>query len=321
MRTLIVGLLALVAISTFAELPYVGDLPQFRVNNLSILWDAPTNQLGASLWVYKVVPQTFPVKAVNYLLSLGGFTNRITVPQGLSVANKSNTCNLVVIPEQGYVRYWNLFAAANHWDRTNHLVERVIGLPKTNEVEKLGLRVLKQFGIQRKELAQRTDGHLITFGENKTRGYYDRGTGHYIDDEVMTRGIFFSRRIDGVNFLGIGVRGGCEVEFANKAKISEINLIWRNYKRYEQYKVASPEAIEHFILSNKSILTKKNFVNSIEVKSLIITGIEPAYIGANEFEKQDYLYPFAKVEATAKMGTNDVGISLYCPILTTNRVK
>lgn len=320
MKRFIVAFILSVAGSTLAQLPYVGELPQFKVNNPTILWGAPTNKLGASLWIYKVAPQVFPFKAINHVLELGGFTNRVKVSQAMSIGNSSNTCQLVIIPEQGYVRYWDGFAEANHWDRTNHLWETVKGLPSQSDIEKLGLKFMKQWNIRRDELAQ-TNGHLITFGENTKRSYYDRRTAKFVSDEIKSRGIFFIRRLDGVNFLGIGVGAGCEIEFANNAKVSQFNLIWRNYQPYERYKVATPEQIKQSILEGKTILTKKNFVVSTDVKTVTIDEVIPAYIGADEFEHQEYLYPFARIEATANMGTNKVGIELYCPILSTNLVK
>lgn len=292
----------------------------FQVNHPTIVWNAKTNYQSA-LWIYKVTTQQFSVKAVNNLLKIGGFTNRLTNgKQGISVSNSSNRCNLVVYPAQGIIRYGNLFAAANHWDRTNHLVEPVKELPDDKQVEKLGLKLLKQFGIQRKDLAQKEDGHLISFGENTTRGYFDRRTGKYIDNEVLTRGIIFNRRIDSVNFAGIGVGSGCQIEFGNSAKISKFNLVWRNLKPYEQCAVKRPDEIAESILNGDAVLTHKNFVEGNAVQAITITEFSPLYMGADEMTKQDVVSPFGKIEAVAYTGTTNIQIELYCPILTTNRI-
>lgn len=295
---------------------------KFKVDNPTIHWAASTNQLKAVLWVYKVYPQEFSVKGVNNLLKAGGFTNRTTSPkQGISVVNSSNTCSLMVNPQEGFIRYWNHFASANHWDKSNHLWEVVRGLPSQKETERLGLKFLKQFGIERKDLAQREDGHLISFGEERKRSYFDRRKQKNVDDEILTRGIFFNRRIDGVNFAGIGIGSGCEIEFGNAAKISKFNLVWRNLQPYEQYKTKAQDEIKQSILAGDVVLTHKNFVDGRDVKSITITDCSPLYMGADEDSKQDTVSPLGKIEAIANIGTTSIDVELYCSILSTNRIK
>lgn len=310
----LLGIGAIVSIAANAQ-----SFDSFKVNNPTVHW-AASNQLKSALWVYKVIPQEFSVKGVNNLLKMGGFTNRISNgKQGISVVNSSNTCNLVVNPQLGYIRYFDEYAPANHWDRTNHLHEIVKGLPKQKDTERLGVKLLKQFGIYRTDLAQRDDGRLLTFGEQETRSYYDRRKGKPVDDEVFTRGIFFNRRIDGVNFAGMGIGSGCEIQFGNDAKISKFNLVWRNLKPYEQYTVKRSDEIEQSILNGDAMLTHKNFVEGNAVRAITVTEISPLYMGADEMTRQDIVSPFAKIEAVADIGTTNIEIELYCPILTTNK--
>jgi len=300
---------------------FESSFTKFHINNTQITWTAPTNQLCAVLWTYKVVPQVFSEKEISELMHSSLINNKIKeVREPLHYSNSSNTCSLVVIPAQGYIKYFDEFAPPNHWDSTNHLWERVEGLPNKTKIEQLGLKLLKQFGIKRTELAQNKDSHLITFGENKTRSYFDRRTNKYIDDEVIARGIFFNRRIDGVNFAGIGLGGGCEIEFGNNAKIADFKLVWRNLQRYEHYKVATQDEIKQFIFNGSAVLTHKNYVNPANIRQLTITDISPLYMGANGNEIQNFIYPFAKIEAIADVGNTNQEIELYCPILSTNKV-
>jgi hypothetical protein len=95
-------------------------------------------------------------------------------------------------------------------------------------------------------------------------------------------------------------------------------MVWRNYEPYQCFRIANTVEVIQQIHAGNAILTRKNLVNQSDVKSLTITKVEPSYIGASELEKQGFLYPLAKVEATADFGTNRIGIELYCPILSTN---
>ncbi len=315
------GVCQIAGVSFAANVPNFGnDFPQFQVNKeTEITWTA-TKHLRDMFWTYKVVPQTFSVDGITELLRQGSFTNRITAgSERLAFVNSSNTCTLQIIPATGRIKYWNEYAPAAHWDRTNHLWERVEGVPDESQVEKLGVEFLtKYFGIQRSDLSQRADGHLITFGEKKTRGYFDRRTQKDVEDEVTARGIFFIRRLDGVDFAGIGNGGGCEIEFGNHAKISEFKLNWPNLQPFEKYAAATQSELVQFIQDGKAVMTHKNLVNPAEIKSLTITDVAPFYWGTSAVEPQSFVYPFAQVNATANMGYTNEDIQLYCPILSTN---
>jgi len=292
---------------------------KFTVDNPIVYWTASTNQLNAELWVYKVYPQEFSINGVNHLLKAGGFTNRIiNQKQGISVVNSSNTCKIVVNPQLGIIQYWNEYAAANRWDKSTHIHEAVTGLPRQKEIDGLGLKLLKRFGIEKSDLAKKENGHLITFGENRTRSYFDRKTQKYVDDEVFMRGIIFNRRIDGVNFAGIGIGSGCQIDFGNNGNIARFNLVWRNLQPYQKYKTKTPDEIKQSILNGESSLTHKNFVNGLDVKTITITEYSPLYMGADDNETPQFCSPFGKIEAVANTGTTNVEIELYCPILSTN---
>jgi hypothetical protein len=337
MKWLGLGFLGLVGLAftptwPLPQLPVVGDGPLFDSSFTAfkgmkgeIFWGAPTNQPFKELWIYSVVPQDFSGEQVSNLMALGSFNLRYekkwhrniltTNTEPLLFVNSSNTCDLLIVPAQGWIKYHDQFAPANRWDKTNHLHEAVQGLPDEQGAEKLGLQFLNQFGIERGDLAQKPDGHLVTFGTEEKRSYFDRATGKYIDDEVLERGIYFNRRVDGINFAGIGLGGGCEIVYGNHAKIAELRLLWRNLKPAERHEVASPNQMVQWIRQGKAVLTHKNLVNPSEVKKLTITDMSPLYMGASGEETQNLVFPFAQLEATADLGYTNVPIQLYCPIL------
>ena len=192
-------------------------------------------------------------------------------------------------------------------------------MPDDAKLEKLGLKFLKQFGIQRTNLAQKADGQILTFGEKRTRGYFDQQREKQVEDEVIARGIFFNRRLDGVNFTGIGLGGGCKIMCANRAQIAQIKFVWPNLQPYEQRKVASPDDIMRLVREGHAVMTHKNLVNPAEVKKLTITSCSPLYRGAAG--TQEFVYPCAQLEAIADLGGTNVPVQLYCPILTTNLIR
>jgi len=333
MKIFLIGLIVAVGDVIFASdgPVFESSFPKFQVHDPEIVWAPPTNQSRAALWIYKVITRSFSGTIVSNLMVLGSFTVQDeqkwqreisqTNTEPLLFANQSNTCNLLIVPSQGRIEYWDGFAEANHWDRINHLVEPVEGVPNDAKAEKLGLKFLKQFGIQRADLAQNAKGHLLTFGEKRTRGYFDRRRGKYIDDEIIARGIFFNRRIDGVNFAGVGIGSGCEIMFANHAKIANFKLVWRNLQPCEHRQVASVDEIMQWIQEGKAVMTHKNLVNPAVVKKLTIMDCSPLYMGAAGEEAQDFVYPFAQIEAVADLGYTNADVQLYCPILSAKVAK
>ncbi len=320
------------AVSTAAEEPVFGNsFPKFQFHNLDIVWGAPTNQSRAALWIYKVVPRSFSGTIVSNLMALDSFTVQdeqrwqrkilSTNTEPLLFVNQSNTCTLLIVPSQGRIEYHDEYAPANHWDKAKHLHERVSGLPSDAAVEKLGLKFLKQFGIQRDDLAQKPNGHLITFGTIERRSYFDKARGKYIDDEAISRGIYFSRRIAGINFAGIGNGGGCEIVYGNHAKLAEFKLVWRNLQPYEHRQAASPEEIMQKIRDGNAVMTHKNLVNPATIQRLTITDCSLLYMGAAGNVSQDFVYPFAQLEAVARISGTNVNVQLYCPILSTHLIR
>jgi|SRR5665213_58359 len=310
-----------------SEPTFDNSFPRFQMAKPVVTWTA-TNKTRPMVWTYKVLPSHFPATAISNLMAAGSFTMQDekhghktlsdTNKETLWFFDKKRQCNLTVVPSQGWIEYWNGGAPARMSDRSTHRPAPAVGLPDATNIEILGLQFLNQFGIQRRDLVQQADGHLLTYGEKKTRSYMDKKIDKYIDDEVYARGIFFNRRLDGLSFASIGLDGGAVIEFGNHGKISDVKMVWRNLQRYEQRTVASPDAIMQAVLDGKAVLTHKNLVKPGDVKRLTITDFSLLYMGAPAKETQNVVYPFAQLEAVADMGTNSVDIQLYCPVMTKN---
>jgi hypothetical protein len=331
MKRLILTLLVLFTKTAASqEAPSFDGIP-FLPATCEIVWAASTNQLPAALRVYKTVPQVFSERTVSNLVALGSFTasNRKEAPEErptdkyarwfFSEGNdKAPLKYLIISPAGGFVMYRDRSA-----DDIHSVIEDV---PREAEVKDLGLKLLDQIGISRSELAVKPNSsELLTYKETRSRGpRYDVAQRKVIGEKrVESRGVFFVRRIDGVNFAGIGVGGGFLVRFTSHAKVVELQLVWRNLQPYKNYRVATPSEIIQWIKEGKAAIpfTDAEKVNPHAIKKLTITKISPLYAGELPEKQQDFTYPFASLDTIADTGETNISVELYCPILSKNTVR
>jgi hypothetical protein len=302
------------------------DGVRFLPTNCEIMWGTPTNQYPKVLWIYKTIPQHFSNEAISNLVALGSLTTcdksdedrsrfsaeeRAIAKTASWFENQDERRSLGIFPATGFIRYRDQKA-----DDIHSVIEDV---PSEATTQELGLKLLGQIGIPRSELATKPNSSdLLTFKEIRTRGHLDKERRPV--KETDSRGVFFVRQIGGVSFAGIGVGGGFHVRFFSHAKVAQLELVWRDLQPYKKYAVASPGQIMQWIKDGKAvvILPDEGKVNPREVKKLTITEISPLYMGALGETRQDFTYPFAKLDTIADTGQTNVGVQLYCPILSNN---
>ena len=296
----------------------------FQPTNFEIAWNAPTNR-PTELWIYKTIPQRFSAGAISNLMFVGSFTElnerkptnkeRAADTNGIVFVSKDESRSLGISPALGWIFY--------HDNRAFDVRDKIEDVPSDATAKKLALKLLDQIGIPRSDLAKNANSsEPLTFWEAGTRGpAYNAKTKETIGtNQIYSRGIFFIRQIDGVNFAGIGVAGGFYVRFVSHEKVSELELVWRNLQQWEKYQVASPDKIIQWIKEGKAVMPVPN-VNPSEIKKLTINQISPLYMGALGGEPQDFTYPFANLSAVAEMGQTNANVQIYCPILSTNIVR
>lgn len=295
------------------------DGPAFTVQNVSVVWNAPTNRWPTNLWVYKVVPQDFTPGIVSNLMAVGGFTMRDrTHIEGqrpfkdkrlLYFANKERTRHLGIFPPLGWLYYR---------DEKTRLVgkEGAKGVPSEAEVLSLALMWLEKLGIDRTQIVTKDDGsELQAYRYVDNRKFFDSAKDEPVS-EVILRGVSFVRRIDGVSFTGRGSDGGFTISFANEGKIADMELVWRNLQRHESRKVASPAEIMEHIKQGQSTMVPMTAVDLSNAKKLTINKVTPYYLGEGGDTPQDFVYPFAALECTLESGDGaKAGIVLKCPII------
>ena len=299
----------------------------FQPVHFEIVWAAPTNKQPTALWIYKNVPQEFSARAISNLLALGSFTmrdakklsdeDRSIDKNGLAFASEDEKRYLGISPALGLISYQD--------QKADDMMKPVKNVPSDAKVEKLALKLLDQLGIPRSDFATKSEksGNLLSFKNKMTRGYFDQKKKKFVR-EVDERGIFLIRRIDGVNFAGIGVTGGFHADFASYGKVAQLELVWRNLQPYQRYETASPEQIMAWVKEGKAVMPYPLMnpdLNPGEISKLTINDFSPLYKGALADEPQEFTFPFAKLDCVASVGKTNVNLQLYCPILSTNRIK
>lgn len=311
-------LITLVAVGSagFAEdqLSFKG-LADFRAPNAQISWQSPA-KCPATLWVYKVVTQTYSPAVISNLMALGSFTmdDRIqSDTNAIRFRSRDQVRHLEIAPASGWVRYWDNNA-------TDTYKRKIQGVPSEKETEDKALELLSRLGIQRSDFATRPDSsRLLAFGERSTTERFEKETGERVTS-VYERGVFLIRQVDGIHFAGLGLNGGAHASFSLGGKLAQFEVLWRNLQPAERRRVASPEQITRWIKEGRAAMTHRDAVDPSEIEKITITGLAPMYMGEPPNEHQTLVYPFAQIEAIADIGSTNSPIQLYCPIVTTEIV-
>jgi len=185
--------------------------------NTEIVW-AATNEIPNGLWTYKVVPQNVSMAVVSNLMSLCGFEwANLTKKQDADVPDK----NLIrfVDKKENWTRYLEIaptFGWIEYHADSNSKVS-VEYVPNSVDAGKLALDVLFQMGIDRSLLCDKHE-HLTVRGELSHEG-------QKMTTNVISRGISYSRQIDGVESRN----SACFIiDFESHSRITHFWLNWRN---------------------------------------------------------------------------------------------
>jgi hypothetical protein len=285
-----------------------------QTTNIEIAWAVPTNNRPPALWVYKVIPQKFSDSCLSNLMTLGPFTSRDRME--LSAADSDFDASSIVYAKQS--RFLTI-APANGWikyrDNEAESLTRVEEVPNDHQVEELGLLLLSKMAINLSELVRKPHStNLLTFAEVRNRGRLEKAAGKTVED-ISARGVYFLRKIDGISIAGIGSGGGFHVIFGSHGTIVAFELIWRNLQPYQHRKAATCDQILRFIREGKAVMTHRNIVAPHQIRNLSITEIAPFYMGASWMDRQDFVYPFAQLEAVVEdLSGKQSPLQLYCPI-------
>jgi hypothetical protein len=301
-----------VALAAFAAEPPLRDFCEtFHGETCQVIWEAPSNQIPASVKILKVVPTKFSPAAISNLLQIVGLIQKDKMRLArdgvlggkdvLTYANKEDTRHLDIIPSQGAIGLTTDGAFAKIPK------EMPTGVPDDKEAFNLALNMLEKIGISRLELATNADGNPhSTFSEGSVV-HKDKSTGRIITN-IVDRTIILNRQIDGVPVWGTA---GISMKFGNEGKLAYLETTWRAIKPDKDCRVPSASEFVQRIRSSR-VLIRSEQVNA-NYKKLIITKAALYYWESSASEPQSYIYPFAVLDAKTDLQGENSNVQLFVP--------
>jgi hypothetical protein len=291
---------------------------QTNIANIDLVWTAPTNDLPRALWIYRALPSEVSPKVIANLKTLGSFTDkdRKEIPDSpriISYANPSGKKTLLINPDWSFIQYKDSDAD------DMHITE---GVPDKEQAFKIATKWLPKLGIDRSQLAKKPHSSdlQVNVGEETAILYKSRDGPAYATN-ISMREVFFMRSFDGVEISGGTGRGGCAIGIGNHARISQIFMSWRKYERDKSYPTATPQTLLKWIHEGKVVWRPSPdefYPDWSSVKKMVITKVTPYYYseGYSEYDKpQNWVAPFAELEAKIETDQTNSTIYLDCPII------
>jgi hypothetical protein len=296
------AILAAVA-SSHASSVTLDDISPHFSTNMPIIWQAPTNHLPKSFWVYKKLPRVFSAATISNAIILASFqvkgfpkpsTNRIIL-WAESTEGEPQPPSFAILPDEGQLDY-------SLGDRAPDSTEKV-----AND----------------EAAVERAWDCLLQLGADRAQ---------FVKTNVASQGdwgIFFPRQIDGVQFYRDQSEGFSFQQFGQHGKIRCFGLLWPNLERMENCQPASPQQIIACIRGHRVVVLPEGVegrhylarVKRLAVaKKLIITKITP-YYGEEVFGEvpadnipPKIVTPIAELEAVADFGNSNMLVRIVSPI-------
>jgi hypothetical protein len=314
------------AFSSFAS--STNSLENFSTHfstNTEILWQAPTDRLPKSLWIYKRLPvRPFSASVISNAVMLASLESK-----GFPKPSINDTCLLLSDCNCSCMRFCNFFISPSTTTITfnspnlNNSTEYV---PNDEVVTKLAWVCASQFGLHPPFLA--------------SNGVYSKTNSDTpATNLICARGIFLSRLIDGIGFMGDGRDGfngeGFGIEFGGDGQIRAFSLIWPNLERDKERPIASPQQIIAVIMAHKVVVfpdpDETNYFarvkNLATAKKFTITKITPYYgegvygeVSSDNWPPK-YVTPTAVLEAVADYENSNISVRLCSPILSSDVIR
>jgi hypothetical protein len=288
--------------------------PSVPLDKLQVVWAAPTNRWPEKLWIYRALPQEIPASVVANLLALGSLDekHRHKSPTFLQALDKSavyystpdESKYLAVCARLGFLEYRDKEAEAP-------MSVPVEGVPSEGDLLPLALAYLRLAGVDRSQLASKGNGTgFLLSGERTTRSRRDKASGTVLD-EVDSRGLLFTRCIDGVRS---DRAGDIEVNLGNHGRVATLRVLWRRLEAYELCSCLTPEGVVAWIRSGKAKIPR-TAGEATNITTLAIVNAEPVYESRAYDEEQRFVCPYLLLDAVATSGSASPAFRMACPIL------
>jgi len=309
--------------SASAEARSLKELNSHLFTNAVIVWQAPTDHLPKSFWIYqRLLPSVFPETVISNAIVLGslqskGFpkpsTNDFSIAEPQERPEPAGHTIFSITPGDAFMYYSMPYSRAGSGKEIPN--DETILMRAEKYASLLGL------DLARLVLKSRYT-HLCDTDQNGEPTHH-----------VCGRGVFLCRQLDGVAFFSARNEGdgaeGFSMEFGSHGQIRFFSLRWSTLERYERQQTISPQEVIRCIRAHKTfVLPNGNEAGFFErlnklagANKLTITKITPYYwdFGFGEMPTNDmpskFATPLAELEAVADFGNSNATVRLLSPII------
>jgi hypothetical protein len=302
-----------------AQEPTLNELgTAFRRPDLDVRWRAPAKALPATLWTYQVSDGRLSPEVVSNLMAVGPFTDKDETNRFLHPSDDPKRVRYALTNGRS-LEFFPSIGAVEYQDSAAEQMEITEGVPAEKDMLEKARAFLPKLGIKESELATKPhSADLLVYFTFRQSVLYDKTNQPYTTN-IYSRGVYFIRRVDGVDFLGIGVRGGCRIDFGNHGQIARISLLWRKLERGRAYDTVMPETLIKWVQNGKGVLSPlRDDILPFDwtaVKSLTVTNVVPYLFGERSRAIQKEVYPFATLYGVVDTGQTNVAVEIECPVI------
>lgn len=280
--------------------------------DLDVRWNAPTNKIPASIWVYHLLPRPLSGQAMSNLLAACCFTGKDETDHGNESDFKSSDGlrTLRVLSPWGVIEYRTTLSRS--------LTNLVKDVPGNRQALKLARKFLSELDIKLSDIGKKENGSNLGFQ------VFEWGATYFVNRKAIhnteSREVRFGRAVDGISFISVETGGNGEIHFGSHGKISEIYIAWRNMERDKLYPTVTPEMMVQSIREGKAIQgmipDSAGGIDWRTVKSVTIKEAKPLYFaGGDPFAPSDWLQPYAALWTSVDTGNGNIDIEIDCPII------
>ncbi|MGH7991542.1 MAG: hypothetical protein ACREDS_15300, partial [Limisphaerales bacterium] len=219
MKTIALLFIFLAAVfSSFAADTLENFCPHFSTNT-EIIWQAPTNQLPNNFWIYKrLPPHPFSATVISNAVIFASLEHKIS---------PEPSTNDFFLPEDHPQNYPGTIPIIFSITPKSATISYGLPHPSTNTSDIPADKILvqrawacaTQLGV---------DPAQIAFKEMTSR-FNQNQNGDDLTNQLCGRGVFLSRKLDGILFWGNGENGGSEgfwIEFGSHGQVHAFSLVW-----------------------------------------------------------------------------------------------
>ncbi|MGB7747563.1 MAG: hypothetical protein WBN75_09780 [Verrucomicrobiia bacterium] len=281
------------------------DISPHLSTNAQIIWQAPTNHLPKSIWIYKKLPRVFSVTTISNAIVLASFrdkgfpkpsTNRVVIWDNRT-EGEPQPPYFEITPENGEMSY-------SLGDRAPDSPQEIF---KDEAAVDRAWERLAQLGIDRSQLVKT---NVASYG---------------------VYGVFFPRQIDGIQFYDES-EGFSFQQYGSHGKIRNFSVTLPNLQREQNSPTASAQQIIACIRAFKTPSPPNGeepdyfgrIKNLAKATKLTITKITP-YYGEGIYgetptnnEPSRFVSPIAELEAVADFGNSNTTVRLLSPIISSD---